>query len=44
LRTMCEGNVLNKVRHFVIHKDLAGRCLRRYFEGYCNCRNRTHAA
>ena len=21
LRTMCEGNVLNKVRHFVIHKD-----------------------
>jgi len=22
LRTMCDGNVLNKVRHFVIHKDL----------------------
>ena len=21
LRTMCDGNVLNKVRHFVIHKD-----------------------
>jgi CYTH domain-containing protein len=22
LRTMCDGNVLNKVRHFVIHKDV----------------------
>ena len=21
LRTMCAGNVLNKVRHFVIHED-----------------------
>jgi adenylate cyclase len=21
LRTMCDGNVLNKVRHFVVHKD-----------------------
>ena len=22
LRTMCDGNVLNKVRHFVLHKDV----------------------
>jgi adenylate cyclase len=22
LRTMCDGNVLNKVRHFVMHKDV----------------------
>ena len=41
LRTMCDGNVLNKIRHFVMHKDATWQVdvYDDILKEYCNCRN-----